>query len=65
MLHHRHVAILRGLFDVDLALLDVRKLDLLVLLGLGVHRRPSEGEVKRRLTRGLVAITHQLQVKLR
>ncbi|MNV55154.1 hypothetical protein D3C71_1473780 [compost metagenome] len=65
MLHHRHITIGRILGDVGLATLYILELDLLVFLGLGIHRRAREGGIERRLSGRLVAIPYQLQVKLR
>ena len=64
MLHHGDVTVGGLLGNVHLAVFDVLELDLLVLLGIGVHRRACEGGVERRLSWRLVAIAHQLQIQL-
>ena len=65
MLDHGNVAIFSLLFNIDLVLLDVGELHLLVLFRLCINSGAGKGGIKRRLARGLVAVTHQLQIKLR
>ena len=65
VLHHGKVAIGRSFFNFNLVFFDIRKLHLLVFFKLGVNRRAGERGIKRRLARRFVAITHQLQIKLR
>jgi hypothetical protein len=65
VLHHGDPAVGRRGDELGLVLFDVAEFDLLELLGVGVERRASEGGIKRRLARRLVAVAHQLHVQLR
>ena len=65
VLHHRHIAVFRRLFDVNLVLFNISKLYLLVFLGLGIDRWTSECGIERGFANRLVAVPDQLQVELR
>ncbi len=65
MLHHGHVAVVGLFVHFGLAFGDVFKVNLVVLVGLGVDGRAGEGGVELGLAFGLVAVAHQLHVQLR
>ena len=65
MLDHSEPAVISGFGQLNLVLLDLRKLNLAKFVLLGVHRGPCVHVVQRRLAFGLVAIARQLQIHRR
>ena len=65
MLHHGDPAVVGGLLDVDLALVDVGEFDLAELGLVGISGRAGEGRVKARAARASDAVAHQLHIDLR
>ena len=71
MLNHRNPAVASLFHDVLLIIINVRKADLLVLLQIGIDRRPrkrhhaGEGVVTSTLSFRWVAITQKLKVRVR
>ena len=65
MLHHRYIASFGLRLEFGFVFLDVGELGLLVFLLSGIDDRACECAVESGFTSGLVAVAHELHIKLR